>query len=322
MTPRTASCRLYVILARDGRSAVVFRRGPTRHVAVFKWWLASDAVELGQWFHGRIYERRCDLSPDGELLVYFAATYRAPLSSWTAVSRPPFLTALALWPNGSGWGGGGMFASSLDLGLNHHANQLVPAPGSTSPAQLKISQYAEYAGHGEDDPICHDRMLRDGWICVATGRQSRYRTSGAEHWTFEEPEVYERPQPRHAARHKSRGAPQPTVLRRELHGIGVRNGAWYREIFTLCDTSATMRTIPHCDWADWDNAGNLLFAARGTLYRLDAHSAGQGAAEPENAARVIADLNPLKFEPIEPPGAARKWPAFNRNPVQGRRIAP
>jgi hypothetical protein len=84
---------------------------------------------MGQWFKGRIYERRCDLAPSGEKLIYFAAKYRSPLYTWTAVSRPPFLTALLLWPKGDAWG---------------------------EPSGI-------YAGRGEDDPILSQRLLRDGW---------------------------------------------------------------------------------------------------------------------------------------------------------------
>lgn len=301
---------------------MVFRRGPSRHVAILKWWLETDTVELGQWFRGRIYERRCDLSPDGELMVYFAATYRGPLASWTAVSRPPFLTALALWQNGSGWGGGGLFTSSRELGLNHRADKMALAPHMTCPAKMQFAQYAEYAGHGEDNPICHDRMTRDGWTCVAAGRASPYRMNGPEHWTFDEPEAYERPQPRHPPRHKARPVVHSMILRRELRGIGVRNGAWYREAFSLRDADGVTRPIPDCDWADWDSTGDLLFAARGHLYRLDAHSATRSAVEAAAAARVIADLRSLIFEPIDSPEAAQKWPTFNSHLVRGRRIAP
>jgi hypothetical protein len=60
----------------------------------------------------------CDLSPDGELLVYFATSYLKPLRTWTAVSRPPYLTALALWPKGDAWGGGGLFRDNRTLQLN------------------------------------------------------------------------------------------------------------------------------------------------------------------------------------------------------------
>ena len=77
---------------------MVFRRGPSGEVALVGWDTERHAFELGQWFRGRIYERRCDLSPSGERLAYFAGTHRGPMGTWTAVSRPPFLTALALWP--------------------------------------------------------------------------------------------------------------------------------------------------------------------------------------------------------------------------------
>src|SRR5690349_10747108 len=90
--------RLFAILARESPTAVVFRRGPSRQVLLIKWNTADDTFEYGQWFKGRIYERRCDLSPDGELLLYFAADFRRPLYSWSAISRSPYLKALALWP--------------------------------------------------------------------------------------------------------------------------------------------------------------------------------------------------------------------------------
>ena len=99
-------CRLSVILARDAPVGVIFRRGPTNWTQVIRWNTATDTFDAGQWFKGRIYERRCDLSPSGEKLIYFAAKHhlaRNPdpsyRSSWTAISKIPYLTALALWPN-------------------------------------------------------------------------------------------------------------------------------------------------------------------------------------------------------------------------------
>jgi hypothetical protein len=61
------STRLHVLLARRSGRGVVFRRGPSERVALVAWDTDRHAFELGQWFHGRIYERRCDLSPSGEL---------------------------------------------------------------------------------------------------------------------------------------------------------------------------------------------------------------------------------------------------------------
>ena len=67
--------RLHAILARRGPNAVVFRRGPSDKVAVVGWDRSNDTFTLGQWLRGRIYPLRCDLSPKGEHLIYFAAKY-------------------------------------------------------------------------------------------------------------------------------------------------------------------------------------------------------------------------------------------------------
>jgi hypothetical protein len=95
------STRLFVILARAAPVAVVLRRGPSKDVLLLRWDLATDSFEAGQWLSGRIYERRCDLSPSGERFIYFAANHRPPLGTWTAVSRPPYFTALAAATSGS-----------------------------------------------------------------------------------------------------------------------------------------------------------------------------------------------------------------------------
>nr|MCH9684422.1 hypothetical protein [Deltaproteobacteria bacterium] len=113
--------RLYAILARSSETAVVFRRGPTKQVQLWRWHRRRDEFERGQWLAGRVYERRCDLSPDGTLLVYFAAKYKGPYSTYTVISRPPYFTALALFPKDDTWGGGGLFAGPRRLSLNHRA---------------------------------------------------------------------------------------------------------------------------------------------------------------------------------------------------------
>jgi hypothetical protein len=82
-------------MAREASMAVVIRRGPSRHTAVVGWDRSCDRFELGQWLYGRIYERRCDLSPDGKHFVYFAMNGRwvgPAKGAWTGllpVSRTP-----------------------------------------------------------------------------------------------------------------------------------------------------------------------------------------------------------------------------------------
>lgn len=111
--------RLFVILARDAPVAVVIRRGPSSWTHLTLWHTRTDVFTPGAWLRGRIYEEKCDLSPDGELLV-FAAYQGGRLrtsytDSFTAVSRPPWLHALALWPMGTTYGGGGRFVDRRSL---------------------------------------------------------------------------------------------------------------------------------------------------------------------------------------------------------------
>lgn len=53
---------IYAILAWNAHKAIVFRRGPSRQVLLLSWDTARDKFQEGQWFKGRIYESRCDLS--------------------------------------------------------------------------------------------------------------------------------------------------------------------------------------------------------------------------------------------------------------------
>ena len=95
-----SSPRLFVILARAAPVGVIFRRGPSKQVQLIKWDTSKDHFEYGQWFKGRIYERACDLSPNGDKLIYLAAKWgKKPIETWTAISKPPYLTALVLWDN-------------------------------------------------------------------------------------------------------------------------------------------------------------------------------------------------------------------------------
>ena len=111
--------RLSIIMASQKPRAVILRRGPSKWFHVILWDTAKDTFEYGAWFKGRIYEERCSLSPDGALFLYFAlqgnkwgTSYEG---AWTAVSRPPWLFALTLWPQGDTWGGGGCFIGNREL---------------------------------------------------------------------------------------------------------------------------------------------------------------------------------------------------------------
>jgi hypothetical protein len=291
------TARLYCLLSGSSSQGVVFRRGPSSQVLLIKWNLAGDNFETGQWLKGRIYERRCDLSPDGELLVYFAADFRRSIGSWTAVSRPPFFTALALWPKGDCWGGGGAFASNSRLLLNHRGYETALAPDFTVPNWFSVDTCGEWAGGGEDDPIWSSRLLRDGWKLAAYPERTK-DDRGAEVWIeYDPPITWEKAHPLWPNRY---------TLQMSILGVKERNGPWWLIEHVVRSNDGYVGTIGRSDWADWSKQGHLLFAQSGCLYRL---RPVRGKFGPIENSDQIADFNGLQFERLEPPDEARLWPA-------------
>lgn len=98
--------RLFGIPARDAPVVAVLRRGPSDWAHVGRWDVDALTYESGSWLHGTLYPQRCDLSPDGRYLCYFTLNNGARWSAgWTyvAVSRLPWLTALAAWGTDGTW---------------------------------------------------------------------------------------------------------------------------------------------------------------------------------------------------------------------------
>ena len=122
---------------------------------------------MGQWLYGRIYERRCDLSPDGRHLIYFAMNgkWRSKAKgAWTAVSKAPYVKALTLLAKGDCWHGGGLFQSSKEYWLNDGYGHEVLHDHS----KLKRAQkypWHEYYG-GECTGVYYIRLQRDGWTML------------------------------------------------------------------------------------------------------------------------------------------------------------
>lgn len=299
-----ASARIHVILARDAPVAAVLRRGPSKQVLLSAWNLARDTLEHGQWFKGRIYEQRCDLSPNGEYLVYFAASQRPPFGSWTAVSRPPYLTALLLYPKGDCWGGGGSFASDRRLDLNHRVpGETRLAEGYRLPRRLEVGAFGDYPGRGEDDPIRHQRMIRDGWVLQQAGTGIQ-RGFDASPWVvYDPPCIYARPH---------RVLPALSLERRTV-GLNEKNGPWeIKEHRVTGPGEAVLLDLGRSDWADWDFRGDLLFARDGRLHRC--RGPRTTAARPEiGPPVVVADLRGLTFRQLAPPTWATEWKGRRRS---------
>lgn len=283
----TASVRLYVLLARKSSLGVIFRRGPSKQVLALLWDTATDLVRPGQWLKGRVYERRCDLSPSGEKLIYFAANHRPPFGTWTAVSRPPYWTALTLWPKGDAWGGGGLFKNERSIQLNHGAGEMTPAPDMRLPRKITVEPLGANPGWGEDDPILSMRMIRDGWVLRDAGAAQHHSFGAKISWTYPKNQVWS----------KTRGG---WSIELRLLGVHERDGPWYViEHRLLNGDGRVVVDFGRSDWADWSRGGDVLLARDGRLYRLDPREAGN--------LREIADLRAPRFQNVEAPASAKQW---------------
>jgi hypothetical protein len=284
--PTKIPARLYCLLAREARIGVIFRRGPSRQVLLIRWNMAKDSFEEGQWFKGRIYERRCDLSPYGDKLIYFAATYKAPLHSWTAISKPPWFTAVALWSKGDGWNGGGYFVTQNSVVLNDPWRDMVLQ--STSDMRgIKVVGHVEQKG--EDAPTHHLLLERSGWKFKQQAVWQPH--SFNQGWIADSPEIWSKALPSKAL-----------SLQMECHGIARRNQGWYDMRYRIQDSKQNIiLDLGKTDWAEWDSNSDLIFARGGCLYR--AKTKRNRVAEPI----MLADFNNHTFKAIPSPTSAKSW---------------
>lgn len=299
MSKNRPKTELFCILPRNGSSAVIFRRGPSKHVLLIKWDLKKDTFLQGQWLKGRIYERRCDLSPKGDKLIYFAADWklRKGPGSWTAISNPPYLSALALWPNGSAWGGGGLFDTELTVLLNHDTFEMELSKGISLGKNVKVRSLGQYAGCGEDDPIYHTRLIRDGWEVSQEGECNEPDWDGDIVWVYHEPRIYSK---------KSPYSKSEIDLRMKIKGIHERGKSRYLiDHEVVSENSTPVLNLPRTSWADWDKNGDLLYAEAGKLFRVPYATKSKKLRLSE--VQELADFTNLSFEEKIPTEKALKW---------------
>jgi hypothetical protein len=273
---RDPGCRLFGLVSQTASIAVILRRGPTRWTRMSLWNLEDDTLEHGQWLRARVHEHRCDLSPDGRLIVYFAADYGRPMQTWTAVSRPPHLTALALWPNGDSWGGGGVFYGGSELWLNHPRLDHDPAK---PPRGLQVS--CNGGGAGEAYPIFGKRLHRDGWQLRAESKP--LRATSCYTWQRRSPLC------------GTELVMSSYATSNEKFSAG--RGCYFEEYALLRPDGETI-DLPGTEWADWDGGGRLLTAKHGSLFVT-----GDNQLE-----RLVEDLSSHRPTAIAPPLDALEWP--------------
>ena len=298
--------RLQVYLARDVPEAIVIRRGPSKVVATVGWRRDTDTFTVGQWLRGRIYEDRCDLSPDGAHFLYFAANYRSQQTggTWSAISRAPYLHALSIWAKGDTYHGGGVFLDSKTALL--HGSHREP---------LRLDANVEAV----TDVRCWGQ---GGWTKTYQPPEGIRRVENLDAYlTREQRAIYEAS----IARRNSwnyrafvhyRGGWRFNTAGEELGpGWGAMRHVskhWWLEKtrrplgFQLRHKSDD-RTMPlpsETDWADIDVWGRweglpkqvrLIWARHGCLYAASITKGGLGEA------MLLYDFNPMTFEPLPAP---------------------
>jgi hypothetical protein len=280
-------CWMFVLLARRASVGVILRRGPTAWWRVTRWDTGRDRFEAGQWFRGRIYPDKCDVSPDGKFLVYFAAKFyphadpKGIGSTWTAVSRPPYLTALALWPGIGTWGGSGVFLDDRTVlvatGWEHHPNH--------PPGPLRV---LEYNSLKRGDPR-HDVVpcWQNGWQGILAPHQ---------------PDRYSL---RYTAWRKTSGS---LTLERgtDCERVwGEMNYDQYpsrrRSLYTLYRTGDEPVALFEAHWADWDQQGRLVATVGGRVFE------GKLTKGFRLRWRQLAAMNEEQPSRMEAPSWAQRW---------------
>ncbi len=289
-------CRLFVLIARQARVAAIFRHSAKNLTRLIRWDLQTDSFQPGQWFKGTIFDRFADLSPEGDFLVYYARKpgQQLTIPAWTAVSRPPYFTALAMWPQARVDAGGGLFDAERTIRLNHRADDMALAKGFKLRKGMVVTRRAWDASAGQD--LYHERLMRDGWTLTDPALRYDFRNTVSP--------LYEK---RSAA-----GVVVMMQTKRQGGPPGNRDQADYDVV--LPDDSVWLR-LSGTDWVDWDQNGDLLTSQKGCLFRVSASDIGSSAGPA--ALRCIADFRKMVFAPVKPPPEAVHWHYETTTPPTG-----
>jgi hypothetical protein len=284
--------RLHLLLARAAERILIIRRGPTRVFHLVLWDTQRDTFEHGSWFRGALYVRRCDLSFDGQWLVYFAMGPTRELYSWVALSRPPWLRAETLWPKGDTWHGGGIWLGPGRLWLNL-APGTQPRDGDPSPQQLGIRAEQSLARYGEDEGPFFTRLERDGWR-----RAGEWPTGTAQRtmlgWPVrDDPGWVLQPTPEHPS------------LRMFFRGYYFNRGRVY--IYALDGYPDLLDE--GVDWAGYDHAGRLVITRGGAIVRYTLADLARGVPSFQTD---FTNMTP----PPPPPPRPRAEPPTQEPPPQ------
>jgi hypothetical protein len=245
------------------------------------WHTDTDKFESGQWVNHRVFEGESDVAPNGNLVVYGARQGRISSNQekWVAVSRPPYFTALALWPVAGPGGGGGVFKDGQTLMLYGQIGDVkrgykVPLAVEhnipLAPVNVTVEDHAGWFSATETV-----RLHRDKWRYDAVSKWWE-RWSRGDTWRL----CWKRSVHLEPEKGKS------TSILQDCFAVRFRDACWL-----LVDAS----------WAGIDQRGRLVFARDGRLFAGNVTSEGVGET-------LLADFSEEKPDPQPSPASALRWP--------------
>lgn len=268
--------RIYCVTAAEAPIVAVLRRGPTRWSHVGQWDVTRLHYEPGAWLGGRIFPRRCDLSPDGRYLAYFA---HKPSATWelgeayVAVSKLPWLTALHAFPTCGTWTRGYFFSKDVGPDNSEALNLPIPYRLQSTPAV----QFATERRRGwQESPDCPPRDPRDAWDERRNVRMQKRQPSGHRLLYVE----------------SSGHAGGEFGIEQAVDGLRVKYSI---------EADGQLTPLDELQWADWDQDGRLLVATRSGKLQVWNVNFGKEHILFEE------DLAVLAPKPIPAPDWAQDW---------------
>jgi len=259
--------RIHLLPAKAAPIVCIIRRKPSKCFHLIKWNTSTDRFEHGTWFRGKVYAMRCDVSFDGQWIVYLVMGPGG--NSWSGICKVPFLTPTHEAPgNGTAFGGG--YWARRDLLLLNGWRPKV------RPRGLPFQTMPYTARNDDDEGVLYPRLERDGWRRAGPFGQERKIEGSKKNLVACDNDAgwFWKPTPAH-----------PTL--RAFYRGYLAHGRTFE--FALDEYPGLLG--PDVEWATWDSQGQLITTRGGAVARYDLDALARGKPSFEKS-----------FEDLAPPG--------------------